>query len=218
MIKVKNLVPDVYYKESRDFQVLGRTYEALFNYLKNEVDMIESNPLSANSDERLLDLLSLTLGFKSKHNYNHRQLKAMCYSLAEILRYKGTKKAIELAIKVLMQAENVKAEAEIDVDPEEGNINVYLSEQIGDLNLFNDLLEYILPAGMSCLVYKSVLEESNASTVIPDQTSSQTSTPARAITWSCVPTYDPDDNFKQTAKGAIDNSVVVQYDNIYQEE
>lgn len=212
MIKVKNLVPDVYYKESRDFQVLGRTYEALFNYLKNEVDMIESNPLSANSDERLLDLLSLTLGFKSKHNYNHRQLKAMCYSLAEILRYKGTKKAIELAIKVLMQAENVKAQAEIDVDPEEGNVNVYLSEKIGDLNLFNDLLEYILPAGMSCLVYKSVLEESDASTEIADQTSSSTSSGEKAILKSVVPQYTA--TITQSMAGAIDNSTVVAYDTV----
>lgn len=207
MIKTKNLVPDVYYQESRDFQLIGRTYEALFNYIKTNADMVGSNPLSENSDDRLLDLLSLTLGFKSKHNYNHDQLRAMCYSLAEILKYKGTKKAIELALKVVMNVENVKTQAQIVVDPVAHKVTIWVANEIGDLNLFYDLLDYILPAGMSFNIYKTILQESKATTRLKE-TSVVVEEGRNENTTSVVASIETE--ISQGMNGAIDNSTVVR--------
>ena len=91
MIKLQNLTPEVYYKESRDFQLLGRLFDLVLNAVKTDTDLLYNLPLSTNSDEKLLELLALTLGFKPKHQYNARNLKAVCSVFSEILRKFGDK-------------------------------------------------------------------------------------------------------------------------------
>lgn len=164
MIKTQNLVPQVYYDKSRDFQLLGRTFDIVFNYLKTNIDLIYNNPLSDNSDERLVDLLALTLGFKSRHNYNVKQLTAMCSSFMLAMRNKGNITGIELAVNTLIQAEGIKNGALILVDSKNNNLNIYIPVELTDINLLNDLLVYILPAGMSCSIIRQQLVETSALT------------------------------------------------------
>ena len=90
MIKLQDLTPEVYYKESRDFQFLGRLYDLVLNSVKTESELIYNLPLSPNVNEKMLELLTLTLGFKPKHQYNSKQLYAICSVLSEIIRNKGS--------------------------------------------------------------------------------------------------------------------------------
>lgn len=164
MIKTQQLVPKVYYDKSRDFQLLGRTFDVLFNYLKTNIDLIYSNPLSDNSDERLIDLLTLTLGFKSRHNYNVKQLTSLCSAFMLALKNKGNIQSIQLAVDALLHAENISNGVLITVDNEKSVLNIYIPTELKDLNLLNDLLVYILPAGMSCSIVRQQLVESEANT------------------------------------------------------
>ena len=148
LIKFQDLTPEVYYKRSRDFQYIGRLFDLVLNNAKMNTDIISSLPLNPDMDPRLLDLLALTLGFKSKHEYNTKQLAALCSIFPFVLRNKGSKLAIEMACNALLNAEGITKGASIEVSNQ--TISIFLPSELSDLNLLKDLLNYILPAGMSC--------------------------------------------------------------------
>lgn len=74
MIKTQTLTPGIYYKESRDFQLFGRLYDGIFNYLKTEIDLISKFPLQNNQDTSFVELLLKTLGFRNLREYQTDQL------------------------------------------------------------------------------------------------------------------------------------------------
>ena len=152
LIKFQDLTPEVYYKKSRDFQYIGRLFDLVLNNAKMNTDIISSLPLNPDMDPRLLDLLALTLGFKSKHEYNTKQLAALCSIFPLVLRNKGSKFAIETACNALLNAEGITKKASIEVKNQ--TISIFLSSELSDLNLLKDLLNYILPAGMSFLLIR----------------------------------------------------------------
>ena len=158
MIKTQYQVPEVYYNESRDFQVLGRTYDIVFNYLKNNINSIYHNPLSKSSDKVLLDILSYTLGFEPKHNYNVNQLYSVCSSLSEILKNKGSKKSIELLVYAILNSQGINREAMVQISEDDPYfIKIFISSELADTVLLEDLLDYIIPAGMSYTVIQSII-------------------------------------------------------------
>lgn len=165
LIKFQDLTPEVYYKRSRDFQYIGRLFDLVLNNAKMNTDIISSLPLNPDMDPRLLDLLALTLGFKSKHEYNTKQLAALCSIFPFVLRNKGSKLAIETACNALLNAEGITKEASIDVKNQ--TISIFLPSELSDLNLLKDLLNYILPAGMSCsLIQEATLVPPSSKTSV----------------------------------------------------
>ncbi len=158
MIRLKDLTPEVYYKESRDFQFIGRLFDVVLNSAKTEVDLMYNIPLSDDSNEKLLELMALTLGFKPKHQYNTRQLKAICKVFPEILRNKGSIKSIIIACNALFNA--ASAEQALDYDFTRGSnnteLNIYVPQDFKDITVIADLLDYILPAGMSCNIIREL--------------------------------------------------------------
>jgi hypothetical protein len=54
MIKLQNYTPEIYYKESRDFQFIGRLFDLVLNAVKTDADLLYHIPLSTDSDEKLL--------------------------------------------------------------------------------------------------------------------------------------------------------------------
>jgi hypothetical protein len=172
MIKLQNLTPEVYYKESRDFQLLGRLFDLVLNAVKTDADLLYNLPLSTNSDEKLLELLALTLGFKPKHQYNARNLKAVCSVFSEILRNKGSINAIKIACEALFNSMDISQQLEYDFTKgkDRTELNLYIAQEFGDITLLNDLLSYILPAGMSCNIIREfhLLTESNTNIGISD--------------------------------------------------
>lgn len=165
LIKFQDLTPEVYYKRSRDFQYIGRLFDLVLNNAKMNTDIISSLPLNPDMDPRLLDLLALTLGFKSKHEYNTKQLAALCSIFPFVLRNKGSKLAIETACNALLNAEGITKEALIEVSSQ--TVSIFLPSELSDLNLLKDLLNYILPAGMSCsIIQEAALVPSSSATLV----------------------------------------------------
>lgn len=212
MIKTQNLVPEVYYNKSRDFQALGRTFDVVFNYLKTGSDIIYSRLINETSDDKLVELLSLTLGFKSKHHYTNRQLVALCSAFAYMLRNKGSLRSIEAAIAILINSEGVQAKPTIVVNDDYTELTIYIPVEVKDINLFNDLLTYILPAGMGCNVIRQ-------STVDAGQSFNDFSSEDR-IGWGWLTSSDKMSDVPQYVSGGrkvaeydntIGNAVVVPY-------
>lgn len=165
MIKTYTQVPEYYYKESRDFQLLGRIFEGVFNYSKTAIDTLSNNPLSRNSDIALMDLVTKTVGFESRHNYDIPNLVALANSFKSILRIKGTKKSIEDCVRLLLNAQNIYEEFEVNINtlavpgesPEAPKIHnrlvtIYIPEEVKDVSLLEDMLEYVLPVGFDYII------------------------------------------------------------------
>lgn len=163
MIRLQDLTPDVYYKQSRDFQLIGRLYDLVLNYTKTNTTLVNNVTLSDNTDTQLIDLLATTLGFKAIHTYNVKQLVSVCSCLSEILKNKGTKKAIELAVYAILNAEGIFLTEQVDLNDlvqisyqtDDDNprpireLKIVIPAQMQDTTLLRDLLDYILPAGFS---------------------------------------------------------------------
>ena len=175
MIKFFNQVPSVYPNASRDFQYLGWLTDIVLNSVKHNVDDIYNLPNNG-ADPKLTELLALTLGFKIKRNYDQDQLLALVAALPRILKYKGTKIAIDMAGNALIAASGASGDfySETYEDSDEvpkGEIRVTFPVGLVDISLFTDLLDYILPAGMTCHIVRKNQETRPYSTeVIYDDT------------------------------------------------
>lgn len=159
MIKTQKAVPEVYYKESRDFQLLGRIFDFALNYSKTTADMVLNNILSKNSDIKLLDLTAKSLGFESAHEYNVTDLYALCKSFKTIIKYKGTIKAIKDCVSVLLKAQDIASEATVTVSDRNSakpyNISITVPDELTDTIMLEDMLDYIMPAGFTYSIVRA---------------------------------------------------------------
>lgn len=159
MIKTKNLTPENYYKQSRDFQLIGRIFDFVLNYLKTNIDTVSNNPFSEDFDLELTKILATSLGFKQSHEYNNKQLKALCSTFIYLLRNKGNIKSIENLLNLLANTENNADKFIVDINTEVDpyNLLIYIPLDVKDTTLFEDVLKYILPAGMSYTIISQLL-------------------------------------------------------------
>jgi hypothetical protein len=153
MIKLQDLTPAIYYSQSRDFQFIGRLYDVVLNSVKTNAANLYNLPVGQNMDEQLLNLLAMTLGFKTSKQYNSKHLLAICSVLPTILKHKGSIQALVLAVNALLTAEGVKQALDYTLVPKQG-LTLYVAQELADLTLLTDLLDYLLPAGLSCMIVK----------------------------------------------------------------
>lgn len=173
MIKLRNLTPDVYSKQSRDFQFIERLFDVVLNSVKTNSESLYSLPLNDNTDERLIDLMTLTLGFKSRHNYNVKQLTALCSAFCEALKNKGTVYSIITAGNALLNSEGIHEEilVEYHLDTTTGKtiftqLDIFVPQELSDTNLLKDLLVYILPAGVTVNLIRELKLNTAANTTL----------------------------------------------------
>lgn len=184
-IELQQMTPSPYYDQSRDFQFIGRLFDVVLNSVKTNADMIYSNPLSADSNDKLADLMALTLGFKSKHKYTSVQLTALCSAFSEIMRNKGSLRSIELMINALLNAEGITDKFSYSFTDESGSgdagavktkLTLYIPQQLTNLSLIRDALDYSLPAGIDCQIISQNVSAENATTQLRNEDSSVSQT------------------------------------------
>jgi hypothetical protein len=222
MIKIQKNVPEYYYNESRDFQLIGRIFEGVLNAYKTATDTIVNTPLSSNFDSSLLDLVTKTIGFESKRKYDIPNLLALVNSFKSILRIKGTKKSIEDCVRVLLKAQNIDENFEILIDSSttessEGTVYnrdvlIYIPKEVKDIALLEDMLDYVLPAGFN---YSIIIASIDGQTIGADAVSidkiavspNYTSTQLGIVTPGLV-TLETNE-LNNATKGVTDNTVIV---------
>lgn len=156
MINFYHQVPSIYNNASRDFQYLSWLINVVLNSVKHNVDDLYDLP-NTKADPKLTELLAMTLGLRVKRNYNQQQLTALVSIIPYIMKYKGTKKAVDLACIALIKASGSDGTYTIKLDNH--CLEVQLPENLIDTVLFTDLLPYILPAGITTrIVTKTVLD------------------------------------------------------------
>ena len=147
-MRVENLVPEVYYKESRDFSYIGRVLEVAFNYLKTNVDLVGKS-VNVDSSSNLINLLVSSLGFESKHEYTNEDLVKLCSSFVYLVRNKGSIRAIEDTINILLRSQNISYDMDLYYEEDDKHsIIVEIPQDLEDTVLLDDVFDYILPAGI----------------------------------------------------------------------
>lgn len=178
MINVYKSLSRTYYNNSRDFQIFGRVYELLLNYILTNVDVVASIPLSDNTPIELSSLLLYTLGFKQVHNYTDVDIIGLAKIFKYLVKNKGTKLAIETCIYLLLRSQNYKDNFKVEIKTLDfplasdrskreaagltpNNlyvVNIYLPLGIKDEVLIEDVFDYILPAGFIYNIYFTDLQ------------------------------------------------------------
>lgn len=149
-MKVKNMVPEVYYRDSRDFAFIGRLIEILLNYMKTGADCVSTSLKSDSANPNTIQLLVNTLGFDSKHEYINKDLIYIASTFCDLLRNKGTGYAIDTAIRLLLNSQNIKnSDSKTFVYGENSDLEIRIPEGLEDIILLEDLFDYILPAGVT---------------------------------------------------------------------
>lgn len=179
MISVQKYTPEVYYKNSRDFQLLGRVCEVLYNYILMNVDNMVGLPISDNTNPILLDLALLTIGFDRHHNYTNVDLVKLSEIFKYIMKIKGTKVVIEEIVYLLLRSQSIKEEEFIlnihsllgklrNSNEDFYVIDLYVSNKLKDIVLIEDVFDYILPAGFIYHIYLSSSFRREISTIVKD--------------------------------------------------
>ena len=156
MIDIVKQTPWEYSSQSRDYQVIARLYTALFNYVKMHIDNMSI--WDSNIDNKLTMLRAKTLNFNPDHSWDLDDLEAVTTCFKYLIRNKGTVKALEYLVDILMRIENIVGESINDaVVMKYYNVTIRVPEDLLTFGIIEDLVKYLLPSGLTydIIKYKS---------------------------------------------------------------
>lgn len=151
-MKVSKMVPLVYYKESRDFSLMGTLYEFILNNLKTNSELVGTSLSNKNVSSDLLELAMINVGFIKHHHCSNETAIAIIKSFLTMMKKKGTEDALNDAIAMLLNINKI----ELSTNNVTSGYNTnkyhkifYINSAIENVVVFEDLLNYILPAGVT---------------------------------------------------------------------
>lgn len=158
MIDVIAQTPIEYSRQSRDYQVLARLYTALYNFSKLYID--DMSVWDNNIDNKLSTLRSKTLNFHPKHAWEDEALDAAVSCIKHWIRLKGTRKAIEEVLEILIRVNNLVGKPIVEIDYTSYTMLIKIPKQLASMGCVEDLLELIIPIGMGWRIieYISITE------------------------------------------------------------
>lgn len=192
MFRLQNNVPEVYVDESRDYQLLLRLYDCWqgsVNYnIKSIINCLE--PLTAS--DRVLELLATRVGFFPRVQLDSNILRYIIAAFPYIIRNKGTKAGIEMAVYAVMKAEIDPAsvdEVVVVINNQTHTVEISTHNQIYNKVALRELFRYVLPFGYTYVLnqYSSVQSTEN---VIEFASSAKVQTVLTARTSSTVSSND----------------------------
>ena len=147
MFRLQENVPEIYVKASRDFQLFCRIYDVINNSIRFNAKSIDNllNPMLAS--DRILPLLATRVGFFPKHEYNTNALREVISAFPFIVKYKGSKLGIEMALNVILKIENNYDKSFVFIDSEHSLVGKKKKNKIKGEDLLRDVLSYIIPIG-----------------------------------------------------------------------
>lgn len=154
--RIRNNVPDVYVKQSRDFQLMCDLFDLVNNGVKFDIDTIMDLSDTELCRESMLPYLQKKLGFNLSKEITSENLRKILKSFPYLVNYKGSKMGIEKAIALFLHviysdcAHTVTIYNNVSSDSILGPyvINVELKDRVlKQLHILQDLLKYIVPCG-----------------------------------------------------------------------
>lgn len=161
MFRISEKVPEVYMKESRDFQILPRIDDLLFLGEHYDISTIQelNNPKKCRNS--CLKYLAEKVGFYTDKYIPDNVLINIISAFRTALKNKGTDLGIQQAVIAILKAEN-------SIDPpkivytrsdsslpyyEQYTINIYTPIKIINEVALREFLKYIIPAGYNYNIY-----------------------------------------------------------------
>lgn len=175
IIKTKNMVPQVYVSESRDFQLFTRVLDFTQNSIKFDIDAITDVIDTETIHSDYLDRLKSKLGFYTSNVYDNRTLRIVLSAFPHIVRYKGSEEGIVRCVNTFLKIIGVNEDFKVDIynahDTYPYTIRVGIKSHIQDLRVLKDMLSYVVPTGYLTEIYfYSNPKMPNIETVFDSQT------------------------------------------------
>lgn len=178
MINIRNNVPDVYVRKSRDFQVLCNTFDCVNHAVKFDIDSIDNLTNTTLCNEAILPLLQSNLGFFTDVKITGKDLRTILKSFPYLLHNKGTYIGIQQAIQLFLKVIDTDRATKISIINNQETldkngvsitdivyvIHINIKDNILDTSILTELLKYIIPAGYA--VQYHFYKESNLSTKV----------------------------------------------------
>jgi hypothetical protein len=141
MFKTENNVPPVYVEESRDFQLFCKLLDLVVNSVRYESTSI--NHMSVDCiDDKLLTLLLSRYGIKVTYEHND-YFRTLVGCINEVVRYKGSRYSIDCLINAFLRIYNLSGGYKVDINKQEGIINIHLATRTLSNDIVNNLLTTI---------------------------------------------------------------------------
>lgn len=161
MIKIRNNVPDVYVRKSRDFQLLCNVFDCMNMAVKFDIDSIDNLTNTALCNENVLPLLQNNLGFFTNLNLTGKDLRTILKSFPYLIRNKGTVTGIKQAIQLFLKVVDTDRATNIEIINNKTHrtalnynitdllyvVNINIKNNIIDTTILTEILKYIIPAG-----------------------------------------------------------------------
>ena len=184
-VSIKRSVPEVYIKESRDFQLMCDLFDLVNSGVKFDIDTITHLSDTQLCRDSMLRLLQEKLGLTLRNNVTDDTLRKILKSFPFILRHKGTKQGIAEMICLFLNI--IYSDGSYKIVVENINDNNNLSTRglgnyvvailasvtdtgIKDIDILEDLLKYVIPAGYKIDYSINIASPDFQSTVLSDHT------------------------------------------------
>lgn len=174
MIRLQHHTPDIYTRESRDFQLLLRLYDCVINGVEYDITTINSTLDTMLCKSNVIPLLQTKLGFFTKGQYNDEDIRYILAGFKDIIRNKGSLKAIQYLMSLYLKIKNITSPLSAYYITEEKTLSngfiipaysviIEIRSNFTDTALLEEVLRYILPAGVGYYIYfyQTILEYDN---------------------------------------------------------
>ena len=149
LVRMQNNVPEVYVTQSRDFQLLCRMFDVIFNGIKFDVDATSRLTDTKHIQSSLLKLLQTKLGFFESSNLDD-ELRIVLDAFPYIVKNKGSLKAIEQTLNVYLRINRIDTPVKVNII-NDGNTRLVQimvkSKILLNTKVIDDVMKYILPTG-----------------------------------------------------------------------
>jgi hypothetical protein len=167
LLRTQDNVPDVYVRESRDFQLLCRLYDCAVNGAKLDADAIQFITDTKFCTARLLQLLQTKLGFFTNHDITDDELRLVLEAFPVIMKNKGSLKAIKQAMYVYLKVMHLNTDINVTVINKDEDspytIRVGIQSSWRDTTILDEIFRYIMPTGyvFEYVFYTSLKDTTN---------------------------------------------------------
>ena len=219
MLRLQDKTPSVYCDESRDFQLLCRLYDCVYNALLYDVSTMTNILNTKECRNNMLPLLQTKLGFYTNHSMDNTSLRYILQSFPIVVKNKGSYNAIVQTLNTFLKIHNINSSVTVYYTLEEmtlynkyvvpdNTVLIGVNTSFQDTSLLDEVFKYILPVGVGYYFYfysditafdQYQIEEKAKLLFVSDNINSQVR--------GSVPTYSEDE--KNRLIGAVDTVNII---------
>ena len=147
LFRLQDNTPEAYTNESRDFQLFLRLYDCVNNGTKFYIDSILDSVDTKTISSSLLGLLRTKLGFFNETEFTERELRYILRGFPYLIKDKGSKRAIDDAVYIFMNAKGMSVPHKIDIDNGLHVIHIDIESALEDTKMLDVMLSFVIPTG-----------------------------------------------------------------------